>query len=423
MPSPLLRRVRVLWHRARMPLLRRLRGVRWYRRLAHLPSNVVVSPLAYVILRAARAHGGDVGERVSPLDGPTTLRLTPPRPHEVPPPASSTPPAPSAAAPAAAPRVEAELPATWVVRLRDARLVGRGVAVLGAGDEVLADVTVNLNGPLTEHGVFRRFRLPEPRRLRGVSAVLSSPGGNTYYHWLLDVLPRLELLRRAGVDPRTVDHLVVNSLRHPFQRETLAWLGIDPARVVSSDAQPHLRCEEMLLPSFAAPSGLPPRWVIEHLAALVPPLAPPEVPPGAPATAAPERIYVSRQRASRRRLHEAAALEAALAARGFTTVQLETMPVAEQARLFRGARVIVGVHGSGFANLVFARPGAALVELFHPAQVPDYYWVLSRQVDVSYGAVVGRAAPGSTGDLVVDAAEVLRVLDGVSRGRHARTAA
>ena len=415
MSTSLLRRARVLWHRTRMPILRRLRALRWYRHLAHLPSNAVVSPLAYVILRAARARGADTGERVSPLDAPTLLRLTPPQAHEVVPPLAAV---GAADAPATGPRVEAPLPATWVVRLRDARLVGRGVAVLGAGGEVLSDVTVNLSGPLVEHGVFRRFRLPEPRRLRGLSAVLAAPGGNTYYHWLLDVLPRLELLRRAGFDPAGADQVIVNSVRHPFQRETLARLGIAADRVVSSDVERHLECEEMLLPSLVAPSGLPPRWAIDFLAGLF-------ADGGAsPSTApTPERVYVSRQGAARRRLHEPEALEAALAARGFVTVQLETMTVAEQARLFRGAREIVGVHGSGFTNLVFARPGAAIVELFHPAQVPDYYWVLSRQVEVSYGAVVGSAAPGERGDLVVDPAEVLRVLDGVTAGPRARHAA
>jgi len=49
----------------------------------------------------------------------------------------------------------------------------------------------------------------------------------------------------------------------------------------------------------------------------------------------------------------------------FTLVYLEELSVFEQAQMFNAAQVIVGPHGSGFANLIFARPGTPVIEIDH----------------------------------------------------------
>jgi capsular polysaccharide biosynthesis protein len=54
-----------------------------------------------------------------------------------------------------------------------------------------------------------------------------------------------------------------------------------------------------------------------------------------------------------------------MASRGIVAVDPETMTVAEQIRLFRGARLIVGSHGAGLTNMIFS-DHASIVELFGP---------------------------------------------------------
>jgi len=207
----------------------------------------------------------------------------------------------------------------------------------------------------------------------------------------------------------------VNSTRHGFQRETLPLFGIGEERVLGSDARRHVVCERMLLPSFPSVSDFVPRWACDFLVREI--LAPAlrAAPAGDGAEPTPELVYVSRQRSGKRRIHDHAALEPILDRLGFATVYPEQHTVAEQARLFHGARVIFGAHGSGFANLVFCRPGTTLVELFEPdpTRTTSAYWVLSRQMGVRYLALPARRATESTGaiDLAVDAREAARVLE------------
>jgi capsular polysaccharide biosynthesis protein len=276
-------------------------------------------------------------------------------------------------------------PSTFVARLHDCRLYGRGIAVIGADGRVIEEGSVHIGGHARDHAVMGRAWLPRATFLPGTTAVLSAPAGNTYYHWLFDVLPRIRLLQLAGVDLASIDRFAVNGTTRGFQRETLARFGIGEGRIVETDRHRHLRCERMILPSYPGTSGVPPRWACEFLREAFL-----EEDPAATARG-PSRIYVSRQRSRTRRVENQDELDRLLAKEGFETVYPEDHSVAEQARLFRGARRIVAPHGSGLANLVFCEPGAHLVEIFPPDKVSEsHYFVLSQQTGTRHTALVGQ---------------------------------
>lgn len=397
---------RVIYRALRKPVVRGLRAIPPYRRVAHLPRNEVAGVRDAA---AAAAEGGGSFVEVHPPSRALLVRpdVSAPEPF--------------------AGLTSFASPRTFVVELSGACLFGKGVAVTAADGRVLDEVTVHLNGSIEDHSIMRRFVLPAPRRVGGTTAVLSAPGGNTYYHWLFDVLPRVELLRLAGYDLARVDRFAVNSTRHAFQRETLARAGIAADRVLESDRQVHVRCERMLLPSFPGASGFPPRWACDFLVRTLLPPPPSNADQSARAAggaagvadATPERIYVSRQRSAKRRVANHDAVEALLRRHGFATVHLEDHDVASQARLFRGARAVVGVHGSGFSNVVFCRPGTTLVELFHPSETPSYFWVLSRQCSLRYRAFVAARAPEPRAhlDVTVNVGALEAMLEAVGVGR------
>ncbi len=56
-------------------------------------------------------------------------------------------------------------------------------------------------------------------------------------------------------------------------------------------------------------------------------------------------------------------IDTVLAAHEIATVSLDDMVVSTQIALFRGAELIIAPHGASLANLAFARPGTAVLEL------------------------------------------------------------
>lgn len=298
---------------------------------------------------------------------------------------------------------------TFVLKLPGGRVLRHDGVVLTPDGALLGDVSRESGREPSRHSLLGAWRLPPLTRRRGTVAVLTVIGGNQYFHWLLDLLPRLDLLRRAGFALDRIDAFVVNGFDQPFQRETLARFGIGPERVVCAAYEMHLEAETLLVPSLAGTSGnmlagTPP--VLRHA------LCPARIPDGK------TRLYVRRNDVTYRRVLNDDAVVAALAPLGFEPVTLTGMPVAEQAALFARAEAIVGCHGAGFSNLVFCGPGTKVFEFFSPRYVNACYYALADRVGASYHYLVGEGdAPPEgvdpheiTADVTVDVPKLRALL-------------
>jgi capsular polysaccharide biosynthesis protein len=68
--------------------------------------------------------------------------------------------------------------------------------------------------------------------------------------------------------------------------------------------------------------------------------------------------------------------------------------------MFAHAEIIVGPHGAGLANIVFARPRCRVVELHAEHWVNWCYRRLAGALDLDYDCVVGKVLAGASGDHV-----------------------
>ncbi|MBC8095040.1 MAG: glycosyltransferase family 61 protein [Akkermansiaceae bacterium] len=306
-------------------------------------------------------------------------------------------------------------PSLFAAIVPQGRVYGkRGVAVLGPGNEMFAELSMlrssrKIPPSPSEHRLFRQLLLPRVRTLSGTAAVLAVPGGATYYHWLYDVMPRLELLRLAGTKLDSVDHFIVNDSREPFQQMALKHFRID-ARTISLNEFPHVRADRLVAPSMPGMTGEPDRWVLEFLRDSFLSLG------NDASKATPERFYVSRADARHRRLVNEEQVVEHLSALGFRPVWLERMSFAEQIALFRNAEAIIGVHGAGLANLVFCNPGTKVLEIFTPGPKPQMYAHISELLGLDYSALIpasaqSNAAQGKGRDVKVTLQELDEALE------------
>ncbi len=297
---------------------------------------------------------------------------------------------------------EATDPEVFVCTLERARLLGPRAAVVAADGRLVLDLSREfpLSRPPEAHSALTRARFPSVVELPGRWATCVSAGTTTYFHWLLDALPRLGLLTASRTE---LDGLVVPAALEGFHRETLDRLGFDGLTFRHAGGELHVRIGELVVPSLPGAPLEPAAWACAWLRETF--------------GSEPEgnrRVYLTRSASLRRKLQNEAEIVDLLAGAGFDVVDPAAFTVAEQARLFASAEVVVAPHGAGLANLVFAREGAAVIELLSPHYVNPCYWALSAAVGVRYRFVLG--APEVHDPRLTETEQDLRVeLDDVAR--------
>jgi len=206
------------------------------------------------------------------------------------------------------------------------------------------------------------------RRLQGTTMLLGfSPGANCYYHWLLDVLPRLGALQKAGFKLDEVDHFLVRNTNNAFQVETLAALGIRDDRVVHTHKKQHWHCDRLLQVNMSNGINMKmhrfvPAW-LKH----------------AYSTGSrnldtdPIKLYVNRPKGVRRGISNEQALLPILEEFGYQIRPMEGLSFADQVKLMSGVDVLLSAHGGALSNMVFCRPGIRVGEVFGHHVYPYYY--------------------------------------------------
>jgi capsular polysaccharide biosynthesis protein len=263
-----------------------------------------------------------------------------------------------------------------------------GEWLLKVNDRVLYDF--NVDQPRPPHSAYvagvgpshAQVFLEQPLGAIGRSMLLG--GSRNYAHWMLDVVPRLSFIAEAdramsaGVGAASAPcPIIINRDRASFQDQTLELLGIGRERLVELDYPATYVLQDCLIPCTGSGIGTNPltmqqdamRWVRDALWKKLG-LRPRRI--DAPKDG--RRLFVSRlaEGADRMRLMNHADIIERARRLGFEVVNPAGLSVADQVRIFAEASVVTGPHGAGFANMVFAPPGAALLELMGPRVNLDY---------------------------------------------------
>ena len=261
-----------------------------------------------------------------------------------------------------------------------------------------------------QHPIFLRRRLPAIEHIDGTLLALATRGGsNSYYHFLLDVLPRW------GVFSETMPDVVPDALYLPtqtaYQREILALTGLDRFTIVETGKHRAVSADHLLVPSQPNPWEVAPHAMVEWVRRQL---------PAVDIDDKPKRIYVTRSGGrNTRRLENEAEVWPLLEERGFTRIDPGTMSVRDQIDHFAAADTIVALHGAALTNLVFCAPGVRVLELFNSAYVKHCFWAITDDIEGStYRYLIGgdpaaKLLTGIQADIVIDAATIIAAVDGL----------
>lgn len=278
----------------------------------------------------------------------------------------------------------------------------RGVSYTTASDfafrrnlmQSVTTIRAWLNGAIAPTSVFPRCHEASV----GLAFPLLRPGGS-YYHWLIEYLPKIRGLRAFEDETGNSPTVLIEQDPPSWVLESLALLGISDDQLLEMES-PALRVDTAVLSTHRIrmgasynPSTRDLRWLRDAMVSAV----------GNSRGELPDRVFISRRDATSRRVSNMEEVRPLLVDHGFEILELSALSVSEQTQVFSNAEIVIGAHGGGLANLVFGDCPRVL-ELQPVRRIREFYYCMSSQLGYEYSYLICEQT--SNGDIVVPVEEL-----------------
>jgi hypothetical protein len=217
-------------------------------------------------------------------------------------------------------------------------------------------------------------------------------GPTFFYHWVIDRLPSVFLLKDLIVGNPDIK-LLINS-PHPasYVHEYLDLLGIPRSQQIVAQTNTIYQADTVYFATPFLMEPIPKKLLLALRKELL--------------SAAKERhpsrqynnnlIIVIQRRENNRRIQNLPELINMLKAtfdhKGYETIVFDAnMNISEQIILFNNARVVIGVMASGLTNILYTNPGTHVIEIRQDITIPghgaEWCWWLASAIGLNYWAI------------------------------------
>ena len=222
---------------------------------------------------------------------------------------------------------------------------------------------------------------------------MSGGAGNyNYWHWLFDILPRIKIIADQ-FDLNQINYFLLPDNSKRFQKETLELMGISEKKQLSSLKYRHIiadeivSCDHPYVTNNNATSAIQnlPQWIIDWLKEKFTKNL------DLNDSNFPSKFYIDRGDASPnisklRQIVNEKEVKDKLLEHKFRVIKLSDYSIKDQVKLFFNAKKIVGLHGAGFANVMFAKSELKMLEL-KPSGAGKMCENLAKKCNVDYDCI------------------------------------
>ena len=252
----------------------------------------------------------------------------------------------------------------------------------------------NKNDTCDKNIVFKKGTPRIKKKLNGsVMSLLTGGGGNSnYWHWLFDVMPRIGIVEKK-IKLENIDYFLLPSLSEKFQKETLDFLQIPNEKRISSKDFRHIEAKKIivtdhpynLLNDPSKDSVNIPKWLILFLKDKF------RLNDNERKNKYPKKFFIDRSDSKSniknlRKITNELEVKNELKKRGYESLRLSDFHFTDQIKLFNNAENIIGLHGAGFANLIFCKSKTKIIE-FQVNTPLQMYKNLSLKCDLNYDSI------------------------------------
>ena len=220
------------------------------------------------------------------------------------------------------------------------------------------------------------------------SFIYSESAKDNYWHWIFDVLPKIAIFEKK-INLNKIDYLLFPEIKNRFQIETLDAFKIPQNKRISGFKYNHIYSKKII--SCDHPFNKKnikndhqklPKWIGDWYKTIIKLNK-------IKRKKKMDKIYIDRSDSKNifRTIINEEELKKFLASKSFKIVQLSKMSFLSQVKLFYNASCVVGLHGAGFANLVFCRPKTKVIEIATTMKSKNIIYYLAKANNLNYKCI------------------------------------
>ncbi|MDO7884402.1 glycosyltransferase family 61 protein [Hymenobacter cheonanensis] len=213
-----------------------------------------------------------------------------------------------------------------------------------------------------------------------------------YYHWIIDSLPRLLLLRDSFPNCKVILPYPTSS----YIVKTASLLGFKDFLFVKNQELVHFK--KLILIGHTSPPKFHSTLMIRRLRdELLQAVHINQV-------SNKRKLYISRSKQTVRRLLNESEILPILKKYNFEIITFEGMSFEDQVQIINTSEIIVSTHGANLTNILFATPGATVIEMHNKRTDNFLYFRLCTNLNLNYYSVPCEASQyvDNDGDLEVN---------------------
>jgi capsular polysaccharide biosynthesis protein len=220
-----------------------------------------------------------------------------------------------------------------------------------------------------------------------------------YFHWFTDALPRL--VATGDWQKNTPVILPKSYADKPYITQSLRMLHVE---VIFYDPRKRVKVKELIVPSYTAPTGNYNKTLIQVVR---------ERFIKKDGQVINRKIYISRQKAAKRKITNEADVQAVFLKWGYEIHFFEEYSFLKQLEIMSTTKILAGLHGAGLTNMLFMPPNGQILELRNEGDDHNNcFFSLASAVNQDYFYLINQGSSQNTyiADITVDTEQLDKVL-------------
>ena len=246
------------------------------------------------------------------------------------------------------------------------------------------------NSKFRENSVFINGTHNFIKRLRGpvFSFLYSVSAKDNYWHWIFDVLPKIAILKKK-FNLKQIEYFLFPEISNRFQIESLNVLKIPLKKRVSGHKYNHIFSEKIIscdhpfiFNDMLKDQKKITEWIGRWYKEII-------VQSRIKKKKKSNKIYIDRSDSKNtlRKIVNEEELKKYLKSKSFKIVKLSQMSFLDQIRTFYNSNCVLGLHGAGFANIVFCRPKTKIIEIGTTHKSKNIIFSLAKSNKLKYRCI------------------------------------